>query len=532
MRKILISVFSLFFLYLLSAQTDYDTLFKETNKDNSNDTTSISSNDIDKLKFSIDGKKLFEFHMPVIKDHFDFYGEIKAPRFTNDLGVSLKYKTLSVTSNFRLDLKLNDFNNLYNILAFSPLENSIKWSIWKFNFGAGFQYFSWGTADKINPTDNLNPRDYRRGGDAEKIPLLSINTSFFPVDFISIDAVYVPFEQSDLFPVNWKSKIPDAFFYEQGVNVSAFPLLIFYPIKVDSDNQYDNLKFDPSSFIVGGKLNFNLQHADFSFSYLYDVDPYYTPIIKVKRYKFEETPTPIPVDIYAYRVKSIELVRKRLHRFGADLKTTVDRFGLWLELCYTMTEDYLMKLDSIRNHNLYAVAGVDFNYGPSNDFYINLQMIGKFNPLFDRNFYKDYKDGKPDSTKIDDKDYMLQYYYRAITNGLGTVRSSGIIGGAVSFKWPVLNSLLTPAISGSYMYPIGYDYERETRYGSLYLNPELDIMPIDSFHIKIGSNLYYSWKKLKGESVDIDYEDDLGYFYNNNNIYLIVQYKWSMSWDK
>lgn len=526
MKKIYISIFLLLFSFLYS-QTDYDSLFKDTEKELASSNKSYDE-DV-KVKFSIDGKNSFEFHMPIIKDHFDFYGEIKAPRFTNDLGVKLEYKSLSATTNFKFDIKLNDFSNIYEILIISPLENSIKWSIWKFNFGVGFQYFTWGTADKMNPTDNLNPRDYTKGADNEKLPLFSIYSSFFPVDFVSVDVVYAPFEQADVFPINWKNKIPKEFFYKNGVNISAYPLLDFYTIKVEPDRQYNKLNFNPTSFLIGGKVNFNLRYLDFSLSYLYDVDPYFTPIIKVKKYKFEVTPPNPLIQLYGYRVNSIELIRKRLHRFGADLKTTIDRFGLWFEACYTMTEDYLMNLDNIRNHNIYTVAGFDFNYGPYNEFYFNLQLFGKINPLFDSNFFKDYEDGKPDFDKIDDKEYMLRYYYRAITNGLGNILSTATVGAAVNFKWPLFNSTLTPMISFMYSLPIGYDYDQKIRYGNLYLNPELDIMPIDSFHIKIGANLYYAWKKEKGENVDIDYDDDIGYFYNNNNIYLIVQYKWSLT---
>jgi hypothetical protein len=96
----------------------------------------------------------------------------------------------------------------------------------------------------------------------------------------------------------------------------------------------------------------------------------------------------------------------------------------------------------------------------------------------------------------------------------------------------VLDSLLTPSIKIAYLIPLIYDYDHEIRYGSLYINPELDIMPIDSFHIKIGASLYYSWHKIKGENVDIDYEDKIGMFYFNNNIYIAINYKWDFEWRK
>ncbi|MBN2545846.1 MAG: hypothetical protein JXB50_08620 [Spirochaetes bacterium] len=528
-KKILIALISLFILQYLNSQTDYDALFKEAIKDSTSDSAAITIPDIPKFNFSINGDNAFEFHIPVTKDHLDFYGKIKSPQFNNDLGVKLSYKTLSVVSEWQFDIMLNEFGSIDNILILRPLENSIKWSAWKFNFGAGFQFYSWGCADKINPTDNLNPRDFTKGLDSEKLSLLSFYTGFFPFGFMSIEAVYVPFEQSDIFPVNWAGKIPKEFFYEQTIISSPSPL-IYDVIKLKSNRQQNKLNFDPSSFLLGGKINFNTKIADFSFSYLYDFDPYYTPFIKVKKYQIMFGA--IPTGNYSFKVNSVELIRKRLHRFGADFKTTVDRFGLWVELCYTMTEDYSMVLDSIRNHNLSFAAGFDFNYGPNKDFYFNMQMMGEYNPLFDKNFYKDYEDGLPDSDEIDNKDYMKRYYYRAITNDIGTVRSGATLGLSINFKWPVLNSLLTPSISAVYAVPVDYDWQHDARYGSMFLNPELDIMPIDSLHIKIGAHLFFAWHKLEDEEIDIDYNDEIGSFNYHNNIYLLVNYKWSFNWER
>jgi len=533
-KKLFISFVFILTLLNINPQTDYDALFKDTVKDNTSDSTGTTNMDIPKFNFSFNGDNTFEFHIPVTKDHLDFYGNIKAPQFNNDLGVSLSYKSLSVVSEWQFDIMLNEFGNIDNILSLRPLENSIKWSAWKFNFGAGFQFYTWGCADMINPTDNLNPHDYTKGLESEKLSLLSFYTGFFPFKFMSIEAVYVPFEQGDIFPVNWANEIPKEFFYEQSLDLTVLPSLKFDMIKMNKDSQSNNLRFDPSSFVLGGKINFNTSIADFSFSYIYDIDPYYTPFIKVKRYLIGNTPDPGPPipALYAVKVNSVELIRKRLHRFGADFKTTVDRFGLWVELCYTMTEDYLMELDSIRNHNLSFVSGFDFNYGPNSDFYCNFQAFGEYNPVFDKYFYKDYEDGMPDAEKVNDKDYMKRYYYRAITNEIGTVRSCITLGLSLNLKWPLFDSQFTPSISAAYSAPICYDWEHDARYGSLFLNPEFDIMPIDSFHIKIGAHLYFAWHKLEGESIDIDYNDELGSFNYHNNIYFMVNYKWAFNWEK
>ena len=97
---------------------------------------------------------------------------------------------------------------------------------------------------------------------------------------------------------------------------------------------------------------------------------------------------------------------------------------------------------------------------------------------------------------------------------------------------PLLNSLLNPKITIVYLIPLVYDYEHEIRYGALAIRPELDIMPIDSFHIVIGADLFFSWHKVEGENVDINYNDTFGAFHNDSNIFIEVRYKWDFTWKK
>lgn len=532
-RLIIIFIFILFFLY---SQDDYESLFENSKTGNTDASSDIQNNDLIKQEFSLtfNGDLSFEFHLPVTKDHLDFYGDIKAPRFNNDLGIEFAYRTLSVLSNWQIDARLNDFSGIDKILLVQPLENSIKWSPWKFNIGVGFQYFNWGTADGINPTDNLNPRDYRVGLDAEKLPVLSVYAGFYPIDFFSIEAVYIPFEQMDFFPDDFTESIPEELFYGLSLDISKIPSLDFNLVENPKDAELKSRQFDPLSFTLGGKLNFYLQYIDFSFSYIYDYDRFYTPLIELKKDTVENSPDPflnIPA-FYIYRIRAIDLVKKRIHRFGADMKTSIDRFGLWLEICYTITEDFMMDDYKIRNHNLSWVAGFDFNYGPDDDFYFNLQYIQEINPFFDDRFYNDYEDGEPEAGKADSKKYMEEYYYRLLTNKLGGIDAGLIQAVSINLKWPVLNDLVTPSVAFLYSIPLIYDYNQEIRYGGIYLNPELDIIPFDSFHIIIGADLYYSWNKKSGKTVDINTQDRIGGYYFHNNIYIEVRYKWKYQFKK
>jgi len=543
---LIIAVLLIFFNIIIHSEEDYNKLFDDIeSKNTENGKNEPINNDfvIPVFEFSLLGDHSFEFHAPITKDHLDFYGNVKAPRFSNDLGMELKYKILSVIIHWQIDIVLNDFSSVYNILKVQPLENSIKWSPWKFNFGVGMQYFSWGVADGMNPTDNLNPNDYSRGIEAVKLPVLSAYTGFYPLDFLALEVIYIPFEQNDIFPEDVEDELPGEIFDGVALNYTSGnpmdPSTWETSKKTEDmfkDTEKSNLRFDPASFVLGGKISFFMQYADFSFSYIYDVDPFYTPILYLKKNDIYIHDHPFLGTVDSgkdlYRVEEIDLVRKRLHRFGTDFKTTVDKFGLWFEVCYTMSEDYLNDSYKIRNHKLNWITGFDFNYGPNNDFYVNIQYFGEFIPAFDDDFYREYEDGEPNEDKVGDKKYMEEFYYRALTDNLGGYRAGLTQGLIVKMEWPLLNSLLTPSFTAIYALPLVYDYDHEIKYGSLAINPEFDIMPVDSFHIVLGADLCFSWKKETGENLDIDYDDMIGYFYYHNNIYIEVKYKWNFDWRK
>lgn len=69
---------------------------------------------------------------------------------------------------------------------------------------AGKQIVSWGRADAINPTDNLNPQDYREivtvGHDDRKIPITMVRGGR-PLAGGTLDALYIPFFEPNKFDI-------------------------------------------------------------------------------------------------------------------------------------------------------------------------------------------------------------------------------------------------------------------------------------------------------------------------------------------
>lgn len=477
---------------------------------------------------SLLGEHAFRFAAPVTEDHLDFEGYKKSPKFLNELGLIVEYKTLKVVSNWSFNLILNEWGDIEQVVEIAPLENSITWSPWKFNIQAGFLYHTWGTADKQNPTDNLNPRDLRMGLDNEKLPVLSAAVKFYPVDFLSLETVYIPFYMKSLMPMDITDEVPEEIFHGKMLDLTALPDQKVLTIKHSKDVEYIYPEFDPNLFVLGGKVSFFFRYIDFSFSYLYDMDDFWTPEIELD--KVEDAMGLMTF----YRVDEIDLVRGRVHRIGADMKTNIDRFGLWLELSFNLSEDFELKRYQIRNHQLNWTLGFDFNYGPNDDFYFNAQYIGSFNLDFDDKFYTDYEDGKPDEDELGDEDYMEEYYYRAFTNKLGGVYEGLTQALIIAFEWPVLNSMLTPKLAAGYFLPLVYDYTEEIRYGGMLLKPELLIKPLDAFEIAIGAELVYAWHKKAGNDyVELQTENSqIGTFHKDSNVYIEARYKWGFDFTK
>ena len=148
----------------------------------------------------------------------------------------------------RFDLLLNDWDDWYHDLKTRPLENYISWSPWKFSFAVGFQEFDWGIAGGIDPADNIDPRDYTTGTDADKLSILAADIKYAPFDFMSLEAVYIPSEEYDIFKKVVESEIPAAIFYGKILTIPAMTILDY----LLNDYKIRNHKI---SWVAGFDLN-------------------------------------------------------------------------------------------------------------------------------------------------------------------------------------------------------------------------------------------------------------------------------------
>jgi hypothetical protein len=486
----------------------------------------------------LSGSHEFGYRLPAYTNEArDYNSEMKAPCFSNELGLQVQDKDIKLVSNVDLLLKpfKADSTNEYgaydgswsDLVKIKALDNYVSWSPAGWKLSAGYQTFSWGVADKKNPTDNLNPRDYSVGVDADKIPVLAADAVWYPADGFSVEGVFLPAAQSSIYPVDFGGMVGEGASELDAALTAAYsakataiahaaglPAFLSVNYKVESgDPAYEELEFKPGNSIVGAKANYHSSAFDASLSYLYDIDPLYTPIVSVKSVKNSMVSYEDSV--------SIELERERIHRFGMDFKTTLGKYGLWTEACYSLTKNSGSSDDyEYRRSKLDYVLGGDLSFGPNEIAYANLQYFGTWIPGYDDSFYADLEDGSITDTQ--------EIYRRALVENLGLETEGLLQGVTANLKCELLNGTLTPQVTAVYAVPFQYDDTNAKRLGSLALNPELDIKPVDSFHIKLGADLAYSWIKPDGESVRLDDSTDkIGVYSPSNNVYLKILYKWN-----
>ncbi len=176
----------------------------------------------------------------------------------------------------------------------------------------GRQRIAWGTADKLNPTDNLNPYDFEdildfgrhRGSDA-----LSFNY-WFSSDY-SLQGVYIPFFQPDNLPVGiFANALTSPMNLPQGLMLKGYSDHVDMP----------KYNFKESS-TYGLKLKGMVAGFNVSVSYVWGWNG--LPDATYNNF--------IPVDTTGgIKINSV-LTFHRNHIFGADIAGNIKGVGVWAE---------------------------------------------------------------------------------------------------------------------------------------------------------------------------------------------------------
>ncbi len=253
----------------------------------------------------------------------------------------------------------------------------------KLDLTVGKQIMSWGTADKFNPTNNLNPYDYEDVLDfGRKRGVLAAKADFYINSDNYIEAVFMPFFKPIGMPV--------------GVFANAFnSQSLTLPDNVSLHSSTDSV-IEPSysfknSFSAGIRFKGFLANFDYSLSYVYGYD--YMPTQKTSDIFLSVrslNPLTFNADI------NTDLNFYRQHIIGADFAGNIGNVGVWGEAAlfiaakdvdWTITSYYPAFLGgqtSTKDSVLFAknkpyikyVLGADYTFG--NGIYVNAQFIHGF----------------------------------------------------------------------------------------------------------------------------------------------------------
>lgn len=275
-------------------------------------------------------------------------------RTTNSSQINLPFRFLSLDMGYsfeQFDLKTNsaiehriktnksqyDLRELY--IAFYPEWGEVK---------LGKQIHSWGAADAINPTNNLNPYDYYymfKVGAGTKVGVLSLSSTYYS-DSFQIEIIVNPYFN--------KNRIP----YDE----DDFPL---------APNSEPAIRYSPNEEVeVGLKLQTSLTNSDISLYFFSGNDrspSLYTGIISA------ESSTDLAMDL-GYRKTTM---------LGSDYVTFVGDFTVRAEGAIYNTKTPSIKNTGLENNYfelredvLYSQYVLQLEYTTQNDLMLSGQFIG------------------------------------------------------------------------------------------------------------------------------------------------------------
>lgn len=240
----------------------------------------------------------------------------------------------------------------------------------------GRQRIAWGTADMLNPTDNLNPYDLEdildfgrhRGSDA-------INLNYYLNNDFSLQAVYIPFFQPANMPVGiFANVLNPQMELPPGIILNEFSDSVLMPRYNLAESSTFGFKF--KGFMAG---------FDISLSYIWGRDG-----MPISTYN-----TFIPVDTLGGTSIHSQLSFTRNHIFGADLAGSIGSVGVWAEAAvflpdhdvvmtndlsafYPSSPDPVTQDSTMLKKEPYVkfILGADYTF--SNGAYLNFQYLHGF----------------------------------------------------------------------------------------------------------------------------------------------------------
>ncbi len=234
----------------------------------------------------------------------------------------------------------------------------------------GRQRIAWGTGDRINPTDNLNPDDLEDIWDFGR----HLGSDAIKLDYyfsgLRLEAVYLPFFKPAVLPRgDWAEALEPPLDLPPAIQLRKISDSLVTPgYKIGESSSY------------GARIGGFLAGYDLSMSYVYGRDDlplqFYNQVLLVE--------APATIDIKS------RLYFPRQHVFGADMSGAIGSIGVWGEVGVFLPEkSTVMKTDLsalgfpdidsvVLKKEAYAryVVGGDYTFADGS--YLNLQFFHGF----------------------------------------------------------------------------------------------------------------------------------------------------------
>ena len=202
----------------------------------------------------------------------------------------------------------------------------------------GIQKYSWGTLDEINPTDNLNPKDFRHPFGLsileQKIGVPSVDVTYYPsFDDLSIKGIWIPFWVSYRMADIGERWYPPLFTAPTSLEVDIpwipipLPPITIRQTNAEIDRPPTNLSHSAFAF----KLARTVAGMDLSLSYYNGYDP--KPVMAAGGTALAEVGL-VPYDPHIAYDLTVYPFHRRIQVFGADMAMAWDAFTFRAETAY------------------------------------------------------------------------------------------------------------------------------------------------------------------------------------------------------
>lgn len=230
-----------------------------------------------------------------------------------------------------------------------------------FDIRIGKQLITWGTADGINPTNNINPIDYSDILDTEdeRIGSIAVQTKYYLGNF-TIEGVFLPIYNPSILPKQnsrWFTDLDQQIMLPNNTPINAN--YVFLDTKLP--------KNDIRSAQYAVKVSTVFKGWDLSMSYYNGFDdlPSFNKDVSIAS-DFSSATVTITPEI------------KKLQVYGFDFSKAVGKFGLRGEAAYFQTEDKKGTIDYIDNPFFWYVIGLDRDFSNiigENNLFVLVQWV-------------------------------------------------------------------------------------------------------------------------------------------------------------